>query len=665
MAGTADILAGKSYVEIYLNRSLLTKGLKSVASEMKAFGAGVSSIGKKFMALGAAITAPMLAAAHSWASSGAELYRMHQRTGMAVESLSALKFAAETTGVEFGAMEVGIKKMQKAIYGAAQGKGGGPNFLRGLIGMDPEKQLSAIADNIARIGNPAERAAVAIQIFGRAGTAMLPMLEKGAAGLAEFRKEAENMGMIRSTADAKAALELSVAWEHLTGSVTALKNAIGGAIGPLLTGFFTGIKENVLAARDWIKANQPLVVNLFKIGVAVLAAGTVLFVLGKAIGIASSLFSGAAKVIGVFGHVISLITMPIKMVFSVLSSLASGVLSMVGKGFSLIGDLASGVVSAGMWILNSTISVLTTTWGLLTGAVALCKTVLLGFAAVGNIIIGVAESIGALITGSITLIGILGPIGIAGAALFAVFALSEMSQAASDVGGAVDGGIRKAVGGIKKAADAAGEIFDKAKESAKTAGTAIGDTIQSWGGSLKSFGLNIFEVTSKIFNRLWSDVQVGFHNLVKDVGESWGNIEALLSQGDFSQAWKVGLALMKLEWVRFSNYIVDMWRELTPKFNEGIEAVAGAIGVVGGTIGSIFSELKISWGDIWDVLMEGLKKFLVLIDNAMAVVKEYIIRTQAFMGVDPVEEAITAQKHAALKFILTASDRYPHNLVRL
>ena len=259
-------------------------------------------MGKQLMAAGLSVTAPMLVAANSWASSGAELYRMSQRTGMAVEQLSALKFAAETSGVEMETLETSIKKMQKAVYAAAQGKGEGPAFLNGLFGMDPEKQLEAIADKLAGVTNPAERAAVAIEIFGRGGTAMLPMLAGGAKGLAEFRKEAEAMGRIRSAEDAKAALALSIAWTHVTGVLGGLKNAFGSAIGPLLTGTLNGLQANIRAARDWVKENKPLIVQVFQIGAAAVGAGIGLYVVGKAIIFAAGAFSFAAKVVGVCGH---------------------------------------------------------------------------------------------------------------------------------------------------------------------------------------------------------------------------------------------------------------------------------------------------------------------------------------------------------------------------
>ena len=148
-SAAADIRAGRSYVELYIKKSLVGEGLKAIQTELKAFGDRVASIGKKLSLFGGLITGPMLLAAKSWASSGEELYRLSQRTGMAVESLSMLKFAAEETGTEFEAVETGIKRMQRAIIASQRGSGHLP-WLRELVNLKPEEQLERVADRIAR-----------------------------------------------------------------------------------------------------------------------------------------------------------------------------------------------------------------------------------------------------------------------------------------------------------------------------------------------------------------------------------------------------------------------------------------------------------------------------------------------------------------------------------
>jgi hypothetical protein len=621
MAGTSDIIAGRAAVEIYLNRSALTKGLKSVAGEFKAFGDGAAAIGKRLMAMGAMITAPMMLAAKSWAESGAELARMSQRTGMAVEQLSALKFAAESTGTSFEAVESGIKRMQRAIYQAAQGNGSGPAFLHNLIGKDSETQLETIADKLATLTDPAQRAAVAMQIFGRGGTEMLPMLSKVSAGLREFRKEAENMGMIRSKESAEAGLALSVAFTHMTGALNSLKNALATAIGPLITGFLGGMKNNILAARDWLKSHQPLVQLIFKIGVAATAAGAGLYVFGKVMREVGNIFSVGVKIIGIVGHVISLLLLPVKMVSGLIGSVLSGALGIVKGAFSTVASVISGVFSAAIWGVKIAVGALAIAWSILTGAL--------------NIGISVISGVVGALAGFLAM----GPVGILlliPAALGLVAAWMAMKPAISDAASGLSEFGGKATQASKNAVSSAGKIVSDV-------GGKIREAVPQWVTAIKSFASNTASVVSQVFNSLKTDAIAGFHNLVNDVGSSWDTLQSLLQYGDFAEAWTLGLSIMKLEWARFSAWLGEKWANLTPSINVATEKVANVIG-------DTLTTLKVSWGDLWDALQTGLKTFLTALDTAFDTIKVYIGSIQGFIGNDPEAAKVKAtelREHAA------------------
>ena len=773
MGSTSDILAGRAAVELYLNKSLLTKGLKTVSAEFRAFGAGLSSIGKTFMALGAGITAPLLLAAHSWASSGAELARMSQRTGMAVESLSALKFAAEQTGTGFDQVEAGVKRMQRSIIEAAKGSDKGLPFLRGLATLDADKQLAAIADKLAGIANPAEKAAVAMQIFGRGGTAMLPMLSRGAAGLAEWRKEAEDAGQIRSKEQVQAALQLSIAWTRVTGSLMSMKNTIAAAIAPLLTRFLTGMRQNVLTARDWMKLHGPLLVNIFKIGAAATVAGAALYALGKMVGGIGTLFGLGAKAIMGLGHAVTLMLMPIKLAGGVFASLLSGVFSLMQTvvtaaaeaiggvfsaalwgaktaagaataGIELFASAAIGLVKGGFTAVQVGASLAAAGFELFRGAVALtAKGLSLAgdvLTAVGSAIAAGARSISeffAIITDGIGVIGLLvrcwedllettpkvaaalvsgvvdgfkmfvttcatavtairmtvdemGALAtimytvseVAGVAGDAVKAAAAAALSAANLGviftslGAalaaalpalvlilpaillIRSALGAAVNGLHSAAVAAGAAAKAGFSTAAAAKRAYGDIVssvraatpaisggmQSWEQSLKSFALSVGSVTRQVFAKLWGDVKAGFAHLVADVGGSWDLLQALLSGGKFGEAFALGLAVMKVEWVRFKNYLLDSWQTLKPGFDAMVTNVAAGIGMAAATLADIFAGLKIAWGDVFDAALGGLRKFLDLLDSAIATLKEWGAKVQAATGNDPVAAFEEAQR---------------------
>jgi hypothetical protein len=115
MAGAANVRAGGAFVELWADGKNLNKGLKESLAKVQAFGKAISGIGTRLGAVGGAITAPLIGAAKLFADSGSALEVMSQRTGVSVEQLSLLGYAAKQSGTDMEGVEVGIRKMQKAL----------------------------------------------------------------------------------------------------------------------------------------------------------------------------------------------------------------------------------------------------------------------------------------------------------------------------------------------------------------------------------------------------------------------------------------------------------------------------------------------------------------------------------------------------------------------
>lgn len=300
MADTGGIRAGKAYVEAYLNKTKLTRGLKSVSADLQAFGAGVASMGTKFMALGAGIVTPLLGAAATFAKVGSDLNDMSARTGMSTNALSELGFAADMTGASIGDVETSVKKMQKAVTAATQGgKEQVAAFTQlglsvsQLGSMSPEDQFEAIGNAIASISDPTKKSAMAMAVFGKSGTSLIPML----GDMGALRAEAVRLGLSMGPEQAAAADALGDAWDKAKGSLKAASLAIGSALAPMLTGLAEKIATGVVAIREFIAAHKPLIVQIFMAGVAAIAGGAALFVLGKTIVLVGGMFSATLAVI--------------------------------------------------------------------------------------------------------------------------------------------------------------------------------------------------------------------------------------------------------------------------------------------------------------------------------------------------------------------------------
>src|SRR5205807_2057731 len=158
-------------------------------------------------ALGTALWAPILGAARSFSQSGSELLLMSQRTGISVEALSALKFAARETAVPFEDLETGLRHMSRTVQDAADGNPAAVQSLQDLglsiadlRDLSKEGIFAKLADGISKIQNPLTQSARAQEIFGRHAESLLPLLQRGAEGLAKYKEQAERFGHIKTEA---------------------------------------------------------------------------------------------------------------------------------------------------------------------------------------------------------------------------------------------------------------------------------------------------------------------------------------------------------------------------------------------------------------------------------------------------------------------------------
>lgn len=313
MAKSGAIRAGRAYVELFADGSALNRGLQQAEKRLKAFGAFVTRSGALLSGLGAAITGPLLAATKVFGAMGDEVAKMSLRTGVSVEALSELGYAAGQSGTDIEALEGGLRKMQKFLIDASEGSSTAQLALSrlgltlaDLQGISPDEQFTRIADRLATIEDPALRAATAMDVFGETGTAMLPLMQNGAKGIADLRQQARDLGLVIRTEDAQAAEvfgdRLADLWKVIRSGVFT----IGAALAPLLINLAVQATQVAKMTADWVRENRALIVTIFTVAAAVVAGGTALLALGAiisgmgaALGVLASTLAGFATLLGV------------------------------------------------------------------------------------------------------------------------------------------------------------------------------------------------------------------------------------------------------------------------------------------------------------------------------------------------------------------------------
>lgn len=203
---------------------------KNVAS---AFSAAFAPAAATFAAAAAVVGSAAVGMYHAM-SEGGELVDLQERTGVAIETLMALKVGFEQAGV--GADEVGptINKLQKQIAEAAGGNAqAAATFaelgvsLGDLVKMSPDKQLEAIGEAIKKVEDPAKKAQMAMEVFGKSGGKLLALfaaggLDDAAAALGDqARLMAQNAGIFDKITDT-----LGTATIKLQGFFVGMASAI-------------------------------------------------------------------------------------------------------------------------------------------------------------------------------------------------------------------------------------------------------------------------------------------------------------------------------------------------------------------------------------------------------------------------------------------------------
>lgn len=295
MGAQSDVRQGRAYVELYVKNSALIKGLADAKRRLMEFGAGIATVGKWMMGLGLAAIAPIAAMVGRFESVGSALNDMSMRTGMSTEALSELSYAASQTGAEIGDVEKAVRKMQKSIADAASGGKAGEEALAAigltaadLIGLSPDRQFDLVAEKIGKIADPTMRAAAALELFGKSGTALLPMI----ADMEALRTRARELGQVMSKEDAAAADALGDALGDLKLTIFNAGNGLSAALAPALTNFVLAATNAVKQVKQWAAENAGLIGTVLKVAGGVLAAGAGLFVFGKIIWGVGALIGG-------------------------------------------------------------------------------------------------------------------------------------------------------------------------------------------------------------------------------------------------------------------------------------------------------------------------------------------------------------------------------------
>lgn len=219
------------------------RGLDSLSVAGSKLGSAFGSIGVSGGLVGLLGGAGLAATVKEAVNGLDKLNDAAERVGISVEDLSALDFAGKMNGLEFEDMTQALTKLSVKMQEAASGsKEAGALFADlGIKVTDSSGKLktadavfSEIADAFSGMEDGAGKTALAVDAFGKSGAKLVPVLNGGAKGLADMRKEAESLGGIIDGKLAKQAADFNDSMDKLAILSASAGRSIASGLLPWL-----------------------------------------------------------------------------------------------------------------------------------------------------------------------------------------------------------------------------------------------------------------------------------------------------------------------------------------------------------------------------------------------------------------------------------------------
>ena len=227
------------------------KSFNTVANGAKKFGVAL-------VAGTAAAAAGIYKMATSTAEAADEIDKMSQQVGLSRKGYQEWSYVLSQSGVEIESVSTGMKTLTQRIDQATEGAGLGAEVFEELgisieDSMSQEDVFNEVVYAMQEMEDGTEKAALAIDIFGKSGQDLMPLLNGSAESVEELKTKAEELGMILGDETIDAGVEFTDTIDTLKTSFATAGAEIGGIFLPYVQDFADWIEENMPNITDKIE----------------------------------------------------------------------------------------------------------------------------------------------------------------------------------------------------------------------------------------------------------------------------------------------------------------------------------------------------------------------------------------------------------------------------
>ena len=545
---------------------IIDEAVKKSTDKLSAFERTTGKIGRSMTKAGsimlgasAAVSGSILAIGKSTADYSGDMYDMARGTGVGVVAFQKLAYASRMSGVETEKLSASLVKFDRMISDAA---GGNKTYMQtfedlGIKIKDSEGNLrkpNEIFEDVADIFHNTEdgigKTALAVELFGKSGADLIPMLNDGKSGLKAFYAEAERLGLVLSDEAIAKGDAFSDQLENMGEQVKGITLQLGAVLIPALSTAADKITAVIDNITKWVKENSELAAT---IGNIILTVAKWLTILGAAaIAIGSVTF-----IVGQFGKIFRTVSYVIKLGTTIVNACKNSMLLFRIQYVSFV--VWAKVAAAAQWLFNTSLYGCPVIW-IVAGIMAIIAAVVLlvkywdevaaWFKKLWNSIVGIFKS---------------------------------AWEAIRKVWGSVTGWFSNLWGGIKAGAG-------KAWEGIKNTISKAREGVQKAWGAVKGWFSNLWSNVKSVTAKAWQGVKSVFLNYTPHglIYQNWGAVT-----GWFSNLWGNVKSGISTAW----SGIKDWFSNLQP-----VEWMRGAWE----SVGAFFDNLGTRFYELGQNLLQGL-----------------------------------------------------------
>jgi hypothetical protein len=323
---------------------------------------GVTSAGKFALGIGAAAGAgatALMGVATKSAEAADEIDKMSQKMGISKQGYQEWSYVMGQNGMNIDTLNAGMKTLVNQMESASNGSATASSYFEQLgISIydangnlkDQETMLNETIYALADVEDMTMRSALATDLFGKAGTEMLPMLNSGSEGMKALTERSHELGLIMSDEAVGAGVLLGDTMDDVKQSFGAVVTKIGVEVMPIIQTLlewilahmpeiqnivgeaFVFVQDIITVVIDLIKALMPVIEVVFKY-VGTLWNTMLKPILNEIIGFLRNVFSGNFTaafenivniVKNLFNGLVSVVKSPLNSVITVVNNFISG-----------------------------------------------------------------------------------------------------------------------------------------------------------------------------------------------------------------------------------------------------------------------------------------------------------------------------------------------------